>query len=296
MMPEPNPITEGLLFWTVILYLAFLFHSWKIKELNDDIKSIEILFLSGALGYVFLKLSDYLTPIIDVTAWLNYLKSLDPLGPSLMFNLYFGIILILIYYLLFVLFTFFILKIIQFCIDPNKQILHKYHRFIILKKYKITELFGKGIPFILFSLGAIFFTIGAIMVFLTSIKFISLDFWPIIYLLSPIFGVIFLSIVLIFWCGVLYFNFKKYFSQFIHINWDKVKKFLSQINQRVNVPKFNKKQIVLVIFMWIYSAIIALIEFKKGDLVWTIVWILLFSSYIILSFYKKVYILWKELN
>ena len=85
-MPDPNlvdTITESLLFWTVILYLAFLFHSWKIKELNEDINSTEILFLSGALGYIFFKLSDYLKPIIDISKWLDYLKSLNPLGPSL---------------------------------------------------------------------------------------------------------------------------------------------------------------------------------------------------------------------
>lgn len=383
MMTEPNPITEGLLFWTVILYLAFLFHSWKIKELNDDIKSIEILFLSGALGYVFLKLSDYLTPIIDITKWLNYLKSLDPFGPSLMFNLYFGIILILIYYLLFVLFTFLILRIIQFCVDPNKQILYKYHRFKILKKYKITELFGLEIPLILLSLGAIFFAIGGIMVLSKSMKFSSLDFWSIIYLLSPIFGVIFLLIVLISWWKILNSILKKHFPQFIHIILDKVKKFQSTINSRTNVLylfswdkipgsdnerlldflkknfgvdwvrraqikkidhntifantaytknylflslnnkktkvnleigdgrtdefivktendmlniynvlNFKKKQKVLLIYLWSYLAIIALIKFKEGDLVWVIIGcILLFLLFIILIFYKKIYIL-----
>ncbi|WP_096206376.1 hypothetical protein [Candidatus Methanoperedens nitratireducens] len=238
-MTEPglaNPITEPLLFWTVILYLAFLFHSWKIKELNDDIKSIEILFLSGALGYVFLKLSDYLTPIIDVHKWLNYLKSLDPFGPSLMFNLYFGIILILIYYLLLALFTFLILSIIQFCVDPNKQILYKYHRFKILRKYKITELLGIGIPLILLSFGGIFFAIGGIMVFSKSMKFSSLDFWSIIYLLSPIFGIIFLLLVLIGLGRILYLTFKKYSQPFIHIILDKVKKFQFTINSQLNVP------------------------------------------------------------
>ncbi len=235
IIPVANATIEPLLFWTVIIYLAFLFHSWKIKELNDDIKSIEILFLSGALGYVFQKLSDYLTPIIDITKWWNYLKTLDPLGLSLMFNLYFGIILILIYYLLFVGFTFLILSIIQFCIDPNKKILYKYHRFKILKKYKIFELFGWGIPLILISLGMIFFIIGAIMVLSKSIKFSSLDIWSIIYLLSPIFGVIFLLLVLILFGEILISTYKKYFSQFIDIILDKAKKFQSPINSRLNV-------------------------------------------------------------
>ena len=278
IMPEPNLtkiITDSLLFWTVIFYLAFLFHSWKIKELKEDIKSIEILFLSGALGYVFLKLSDYFIPIIDITKWLDYLKSLDPFGPSFMFNIYFAIILILIYYLLFILFTYIILRIIQFCVDPNQQILPKYHRFKILKKYKIKGLFGEGIPLILISLGAISYAIGGIMVFIPSIKFISLDFWPIIYLLAPIFSVIFLSIVLFAWCKMLYFIFKKYFLQFIQIILDKVNKFRPSHSQLENALNFNKKQMALLIFMWIYSTIIVLIKFKEGNLVLTVVWILL---------------------
>lgn len=168
----------SFLFWTVIIYLTFLFHSWKIKEIDGDVKNTELLFLSGALGYVFLKISDYFIPVIEfIPGWLQDLKStLSLFAPDLFIVLSFGFIYFFIYYLIFLFIAFFILKIIQYCIDPNKEILHKYHRFIILKRYKIAELFAMGIPLILLSGGVIFFYHRSDNFFITVHKIYHIGF------------------------------------------------------------------------------------------------------------------------
>lgn len=275
-----NTVNDPLfLFWTVVIYLIFIFHSWRIKEIQEDIKGAEILFLSGALGYIFFLLSKVLIlPIIQlIPQWLQMLNSaIHKFIPTFIFGLYFVFANILIYYVLFIIITLSIISIIQYCLDPKKEIFRDYDRFNILNK--IIILLKLEIPLILLFLVMIFLFSSVAMYYIADLKSISMDFWKIMNLVYSVSTITILLMLLIVPCNALYFTLRKH-SNLIPIIFDSIKKIVIYMQQFLEERIiYSKNRILsqLFLFFVIVSGLTQfLIQANEGNLSWFLLTVLI---------------------
>lgn len=155
-------VVSNLFFWTVLAYFIILYHTFDIKEIQNKLKGVELLFISIALGTIFSLIYDFLYPIFyRIYNWIESLKGAsvslpltnNPFQPELLsvdryllgyFTI--GLGMILFVYLMLTYSSFLIIKTIQFCFDPNKDIFTKYKRFKVFSDNNITKILLFGFP------------------------------------------------------------------------------------------------------------------------------------------------------
>ena len=147
-------VDSPLFLWSVLAYLILLYHYFGIEEIQTKIKGVELIFVSLALGTIFLVvyefLWDILRNIIEATNSLikiyNVLPAtFNPFQPELhepgtTWPEFYALVIfmtVFIYYASVLTFLL-IIKLIRLCLDPENVIFKKYKRFHYLKKIQYT--------------------------------------------------------------------------------------------------------------------------------------------------------------
>jgi hypothetical protein len=136
---------------------------------------IEVLFISGAVGIVLYGvLAFFGSIVIGSINWISgnvsTIQNL-PIAPSISWNYppfeltspfvvisEIFVIAMCWFYISTIIYVF--IKVIQYCLDPKKEIFQKLERFEIIKRYQLKEIFHLGIPLILIYLAVLLFLIS----------------------------------------------------------------------------------------------------------------------------------------
>jgi predicted KAP-like P-loop ATPase len=193
-IPIENIFNPVLLFWISFFYLVILFHSFGIGKIWDRINGVELLFLSAVIGYIYYNASiSLIFPLID------FIKKLIGLIPTqipsfisilnLQINyteiasffvfLFVSILIATISYFIVIFSMYAVIKILEFCLDPQNDIFPYYQRFIFLQKNQIPKTVVFRIPYFLFVIGIICIGLGALVNSVQNIV-ISSDIWVLI--------------------------------------------------------------------------------------------------------------------
>lgn len=185
-------IDTSLFYWTVIAYFLLLYHSFDIKEVQNKIRGVELLFVSVALGTLLSVISEYLfSPSLNlIYNWFIDWKIAK--GLSFTFNPFqrylheplttqmeyfaFGVFFAFFLYVAFVYLTTIIIKLIQKILDPHNEIYPKYRRFSIFTENKVPEIVIWGFPRLLSSIGVLILVIGLIVGYISNIMEIDSGF------------------------------------------------------------------------------------------------------------------------
>ena len=252
-------IESPLFLWSILAYLILLYHSFGIEEVQMKIRSVELLFVSLALGTVFLFVFNFLWTFVKVVIEganslievYNILPvTFNPFQPELHEpgttwpEYYALVIIIFIFVYLVSVWTFaIIIRLTQFCLDSEKNIFCKYKRFNDLKKYNIVDILLNGIPSIFIFISISLLAVTLILGFWTNLSFLP----NIVFLLELLLAITATLIVVImelFLATILYYNVllvKPLAELFI----SKVKKARKN-NMKHNVP-INQSEVMRLI-------------------------------------------------
>lgn len=277
-------------FWTFISYLIILFHSWKIEKISKDIRGIEVLFLSGALGYFYLLLTKYLiSPLIKfMLLWQQYIyfafqnlplfvihSASKPEIQSFIEYLFFGISYSTLLYTAFMIITVIILKSIRYFLDPNGDIFRDVNRFNIYDKYKIGTLLILGIPSILISIAIIILSGGVIFYSFSIIKNASFSLWPIIDT-SQWLGASIGAVIMIYFSIILiYVYYKDLWEPIILDVISIIKIHYKEFSEKRDLETkkyskwfawFEKHSLALILFQVLWLTLMSLNQIKEGKM------------------------------
>lgn len=214
-------IESPLFLWSILAYLILLYHSFGIEEVQMKIRSVELLFVSLALGTVFLFVFNFLWTLVKVVIEganslievYNVLPvTFNPFQPELhepgtTWPEYYALVIIIFIFVYLVgVWTFaIIIRLTQFCLDSEKNIFCKYKRFNDLKKYNIVDILLNGIPSIFVFISISLLAVTLILGFWTNLSFLP----NIIFLLELLLAITATLIVVImelFLATILYYN------------------------------------------------------------------------------------------
>jgi hypothetical protein len=189
----PSNLDNGeiswFLFWFIISYFILLFHTWKIKEIRDDVQGVEVLFISGVIGIILnwvsinvaqdiiLKIFEMFKFIIKAITEIEFpqyevsiqyfLSLFSSIFTEILIVLLIGMLLAMLFFLIWVIYELILLvviKVIRLSIDPDDQFLKNYTRFKIFKEYQIGFFLKAFVPISLFFLfWLLFFVLIVIM-------------------------------------------------------------------------------------------------------------------------------------
>lgn len=178
------------LFWFIISYFILLFHTWKIKEIREDVQGVEILFISGVIGlilnwvsinfiqnmvfgifelfkFVIREITEGLIEYPQNELSINYVVTLlSSILNGFPIIILTGIFLAVFFFLIWIIYEIILLiviKIIRISIDPHDEFLNTYSRFQILKEYQVGFFLIVFLPVILMFLFWLLFLIIIIL-------------------------------------------------------------------------------------------------------------------------------------
>ncbi|WP_321431130.1 hypothetical protein [uncultured Methanolobus sp.] len=261
-------VDSPLFLWSVLAYLILLYHYFGIEEIQNKIKGVELVFVSLALGTIFLIVYKFvwaiLKNIIEATNSLieiyNVLPvTFNPFQPELHEpgstwpELYALVIFmsVAIYYASVLTFLV-IIKLIRFCFDPENVIFPKYKRFYSLKKYNIFEIFYLVLPRIAVVFGLVFLVGTMLLGLFTNLSF-SLNIISFVKIIAA-----FSSTALILIYGVLILNII-YFDRLMFVPIGKLlKRKISKfvVYKQPNAEAIKKSKVSMFVDRYFYLIIV----------------------------------------
>jgi len=299
-----NPV---LLFWISFFYLVILFHSYGIAKIWNRINGVELLFLSAVVGYIFYIATIYL--IFPLIGLINGLIGLFPktiiaslslfqinytdLG-QLFVYLFVTILVPLFSYFIIISSIYLVIKLIQYCLDPNNVIFPNYRRFVVLKKIKLSNTIVLDIPYFFFLISVICLLLGGLINTTQNILF-SWDIWSQIN--NFLQGVVFIGCVV--GCFLFLMDVKKYglnICKFAFYVYNNVFEHMYR-NQNVKPEETDSYKLTklgifiqnhlgaLIIFCIFWMLLLALTQYHQGTIsfIELLVWIILFIVSVIIA-------------
>jgi Cdc6-like AAA superfamily ATPase len=213
---------------------------------------VELLFLSAVVGYIYYiasvnvifpllelinTLINHLPAVISSTiSFLNLQINYTQIAQFFVF-LFITLLVFTLSYFIIILSVGVVVKIIQYCLDPNDDIFPNYKRFNVLKRINFSETLLFSIPFLLGLISYFCFFLGGLINSIQNIVF-SYDVWTIINTLIQAFILCFVVISLYFMGILIKGNIEKIFRFIV----DTKKEILNPIFHSNRKSKTNKQK------------------------------------------------------